>query len=132
MDISSAADILGIIGFFVTLLTFIAALNVRSKIVHLKEREEFRSNFKQIEGKLNGYILSVKDNKLDSSPFYMDIDIYMTHLPTRYTFFGIMIKIKCKYISYILNHKNNDSNFDLSLAKQLTDLLNLISKEEHT
>lgn len=129
MDISAFADWLGIFGFFLTLLTFIAALNVRSKIVHLKERQNLKSEYLVVSGKLLGYVYSLEQNNLDSDTFFRGIDIFLTDILSRYTFLRFPVKLRCRYISRLLSKNDKSSISTLELAKQLTSLNNAILKE---
>ena len=123
------SEALNVIGFIITLLTFAAALNVRSQIVHSHEKQSFHTNHEHIIGKLEGFIVSLTENSLGTPNFFHQIDIYLADLSSKYTFLGIFIKIQCKYISYKLQNPVNNENFRTGLAKNLTKLKNLISKE---
>lgn len=129
MNLSTTADITGIISFVITIATFFTALNVRSKIIHYKEREHFKKEIKLIEGKLSGYRLSIVENHLSNSTFYLDIDTYMTDLITRYSFLNIPVKLRCKYISYLVFKKRSHQNFERKLVRQFTYLINALLKE---
>lgn len=129
MSISSIANWFGILGFFLTLATFLAAINVRSQIVHLKERQNFKDQIINISAKLSGYVLSLEKNNLSDEIFFYRIDLYMTDLTSKFTFLRISVKLRCKYISYIISHRNAYIGFNSKLAKQLTQLNNAILKE---
>lgn len=129
MNIGRISDCLSILGFFLTLATFVAAINVRSQIVHLKERQNFKNEIKNISGILSGYVLSLEKNNLSEEIFFHRIDIYMTDLISKFTFFRISVKLRCKYISYLISRRNSYTGFNAKLAKQLTQLNNAILKE---
>lgn len=129
MDISETADILGIFSFGLTFFTLLAALNVRSQIIHSHEKQMFKADCKQINGKIDGYIRSLLTDKLTSPNFYQQIDVYMSDLLSKYSFLSIQIKIKCKAISKKIHRHSNEQDFRTTLAKLLTELKNLLSKE---
>ncbi|MDR2023994.1 MAG: hypothetical protein LBQ71_12325 [Hungatella sp.] len=122
-------EILSILGFVITLFTFIATLNVRSQVVHLHEKRNFQANHANITGKLEGFIISLVDDNLNTESFFNQIDLYMVDLLSKYTFFNIFIKFKCKLISHKTRQVQSGQEIDNSLARQLTELKNLISKE---
>ena len=129
MNLSYLSNILSIISFVLTLLTFLATLNVRSQIIHYNEKQTFKANLEYIIGKLDGFRKSLLEDKLDSRDFYQRIDIYITDLTSQYTFFNLFIKIRCKYISHILQSPQNNSSYPIRLAKNLIRLKNKLSKE---
>lgn len=122
-------EILSVVGFAFTLFTLLATLNVRSQIIHSHERQNFQANYNQIIGKLNGFIASLVENGLNTPSFYQQIDIYMTDLTSQYTFFNILIKLKCKHISHILISPADSVGFRTDLTKKITSLRNSLSKE---
>lgn len=129
MRLNYLNDIIGIIGFILTFLTFIATLNVRSQIIHFNERRNFQANCNHIVGKLDGFTKSLLEDNLNNDRFYQQIDIYITDLTSKYTFLNLFIKIKCKYIGHILQYPQSNNNYQVRLAKNLTQLKNQISKE---
>lgn len=129
MNISLLADILGIVSFFLTILTLVTTLNVRTQIIHSHERKTFNASYKQIIGKLEGFEKSLLEDKLDSKDFYQRIDLYITDLTSQFTFFNLYVKIMCKYISHILQSPQNDSHYQVKLAKNLIKLRNQLFKE---
>lgn len=119
-----------IISFLITFVTFFISLNIRSKIIHIKERERFKKEFINITARLNGYLLSLKENNLLKDNFLLEIDIYMVDLTSRFTFLRFTTKMRCRYISYIINHKAKSKDFKKKLIKHLTKLTNILSKED--
>lgn len=122
-------EILSIIGFVITLLTFAATLNVRSQVIHLHEKRNFQKNHANVTGKLDGFIISLVEDNLNTESFFQQIDLFMVDLLSKYTFFNIPIKIKCKFISHKTRQMGDRHGLNTSLARQLTELKNLISKE---
>lgn len=129
MNLSYWADVIGLISFVLTILTLIATLNVRSQVLHSHERRNFKANSKHVVGKLSGYIKSLQEDQLITDSFCQDINLYMTDLLTSYTFFSFSIKLNCKQISYCIKHTTDRNELRNSLAKHLTKLKNLVSKE---
>lgn len=122
-------DFLNVIGFVITILTFFTTLNVRSQVIHSHERRRFQANYDTIYGKLGGFINSLTKNNLHSDEFYSLIDVYMTELPSQYTFLNFIIKFKCEQISRKVKSPSDNITYRTTLAKQLTKLKNSISKE---
>ena len=129
MNIGTLSDILGIIGFFLTVLTLMATLNVRSQIIHSHERKTFKASYKQIIGQLDGFIKSLSVDYINTIAFYERIDMYITDLSSKYTFLNYKIQLKFKIINHEINHRSNDVNFNTDLAKYLVQLRNLLEKE---
>lgn len=129
ITLNTLANILGILSFFLTLLTLVATLNVRSQIIHSEEKKNFKSNRKNIVGKLNGFLNSLLTDNLNSNEFYQSIDLYMVDLLSKYTFLHFTIRLKCKSISHCIQNNMGHNDFKSILAKQLTQLINLIAKE---
>ena len=129
MTLNHLNDAINIIGFILTLLTFLATLNVRSQIIHLNEKRTFQANLNHILGKLDGFTKSLLEDNLNSRQFYQQIDLYMTDLISKYTFLNFFIKIKCKYINHILQSPKDNNSYQIKLAKNLTKLKNQLSKE---
>ena len=92
MNIGTLSDILGIIGFFLTVLTLMATLNVRSQIIHSHERKTFKASYKQIIGQLDGFIKSLSVDYINTIAFYERIDMYITDLSSKYTFLNYKIQ----------------------------------------
>lgn len=129
MNIGTLSDILGILGFFLTILTLMATLNVRSQIIHSHERKSFKASYKQIIGQLDGFVKSLSDDYINTIAFYERIDMYIIDLNSKYTFFNYKVRSKCKHINYEISHRGNDINFNNDLAKYLIQLKNLLEKE---
>lgn len=129
--LSVISDFCGILSLILTFFTLVATMSVKSQVLHSYERHNFKANYKQIVGKLEGYILSLSDDQLNSVSFYQQIDLYMTDLFSKYTFLKKAIKRKSKAISKYICESGETELSQIYLAKQLTELKNLISKEAH-
>ena len=129
MNLGILSDILGIIGFFLTVLTLVATLNVRSQVIHSHERKTFKASYKQIIAQLDGFIKSLSVDYITTIVFYEQIDMYITDLSSKYTFLNYKIQLKFKMITHKISHKSKDANFNTDLAKYLVQLRNLLEKE---
>ncbi len=129
MNLAYISDILGIIGFVLTVITLVTTLNVRSQVIHSHEKQHFKASLEQIHGKLDGFIRSLSVDNLDTNSFYQQIDIFMVDLLSRYTFLNFRIKLKCKSVSQDARSIKDKQAMNMKLTKHLTELKNMISKE---
>ena len=125
MDLAYVSDILGIIGFLLTVITLLTTLNVRSQVIHSHEKQHFKASFEQTYGKIDGFIRSLSMDNLDTKSFYQQIDLFMVDLLSSYTFLNYRIKLKCKSVSQDTKSLKDKQ----ALIKHLTELKNMISKE---
>lgn len=129
LNLAYVSDILGIIGFLLTVITLLTTLNVRSQVIHSHERQHFKANSEQIYGNIDGFIRSLSMDNLDTKRFYQQIDVFMVDLLSRYTFLNFRIKLKCKSVSQDTKSSKDKQAMNMKLTKHLTELKNMISKE---
>lgn len=123
---------IGIIGFFLTIVTLLTARNVKQRIIHNAEYEQFRKNIDDITGKLEGFINSIAVNKIyeKDKHFKYAISQFLTDIKTTYTFLS-------KKNLHIIQHLQNDLQIqDLSfndwnnIVDKLISLKNALKKED--
>ncbi|MFG6363956.1 hypothetical protein [Schaedlerella sp.] len=119
-----------ILGFIITIGTFIMACRVNKKILRLRESENFHINRQEIIDKLEGYIRSITADHLHESDsgktLRPDILMHLTDIKTKYTHLSPKTK---EYITDAETRLNRPSIDWLKVARILISLRNSIDKE---
>lgn len=119
-----------ILGFIITIGTFIMACHVNKKILQLHESEKFHINRQEIIDKLDGYIRSIMSDHLYESDsgktLHPDILMHLTDIKTKYTHLSQKTK---EYITDAETRLNRPSIDWLKVAEILISLRNSIDKE---
>ena len=128
--LSRFADIIGIVSFVITLLTFLIARRVSKKVVHLKEIDDFHSQRQMIIDRLNGFISSITEDHLhksdSSGTLALNIRLTLTDVETRYTHLSKRVRKNIKQLRSLLENPNSDWH---KVGELLVTLKNNIAKE---
>ena len=122
--------IISIFGFFITILTFVAAHRVNKKIRSLNELEDFHVNKSEILNQLEGFVRSINSDQLQESDtectLYNGITQSLTDIESRYT--NLSWKTQ-RALTSLQKYLKRD-NFKWSeIALKLITLKNNIDKE---
>lgn len=122
--------IISIFGFFITILTFIAASRVNKKIKSLNELKDFHVHKTEILNQLEGFVRSINSDQLQESDtectLYNGITQSLTDIESRYT--NLSWKTQ-KALTSLQKYLKRD-NFKWSeIALKLITLKNNIDKE---
>lgn len=133
--LSTFADILGIIGFFLTVATFFVAISVNKKVKLKFERNDFAHNKDLIVNELQGYYNSIMEDELYSENFLNKLGAFLRIIPLKYTFLGFNTQHRIRKCLHILYHYCiSESKKDLKEHKNelcgiLAEILVLLRKE---
>lgn len=122
--------IISIFGFFITILTFIAASRVNKKIKSLNELKDFHVHKSEILNQLEGFVRSINSDQLQESDtectLYNGITQSLTDIESRYT--NLSWKTQ-RALTSLQKYLKRD-NFKWSeIALKLITLKNNIDKE---
>ena len=128
------AFIVGIAGFVLTLLTFLAANRLKKRIINNAEYNNFKDSFSTISDRLSSFVNSITEDQIytkdQGRTFKPTVSQYLTDLNGQYTFFPSKVKRTIKEIQQLLNNPNLTEDDWNKVASQLTNLKNLLSKED--
>lgn len=93
-EVTIVANICTIVGFIITVLTFLVASNVRKQIIYKDDKEKYRQNKTEVISIISAHINSIKDNNLVSNSFINTIYLDVIDISTSYLFFRRKTK-KC-------------------------------------
>ena len=122
--------IISIFGFFITILTFVAASRVNKKIKSLNELKDFHVHKTEILNQLEGFVRSINSDQLQESDtectLYNGITQSLTDIESRYT--NLSWKTQ-RALTSLQKYLKRD-NFKWSeIALKLITLKNNIDKE---
>lgn len=130
IEFQYASFVISIIGFFITLGTFYKACSVNKKILQLYESEKFHIMRQEILDRIEGYILSIKQDHLYNSDsketLAPNILLHLKDLETKYTHLSRKTK---KNIANTKKYLNCPPINWQSVAESLIALKNSIEKE---
>lgn len=122
--------IISIFGFFITILTFVAAHRVNKKIKSLNELKDFHVHKAEILNQLEGFVRSINSDQLQESDtestLYNGITQSLTDIESRYTNLSWKTRKALSSLQKYLKH--NDLQWN-EIALKLITLKNNIDKE---
>ena len=122
--------IISIFGFFITILTFIAASRVNKKIKSLNELKDFHVHKTEILNQLEGFVRSINSDQLQESDtectLYNGITQSLTDIESRYTNLSWKTRKALTSLQKYLKRYNFKWN---EIALKLITLKNSIDKE---
>lgn len=119
--------ILGIIGFFITIITLINTIRLNKAIIETKERVKLKTELQNVVNKIDGFVNSLNE-KQDDEVLYESIDSFITEISASYTFLSegrANTIIQTLYSFY----NNKDNREPHQYVKQLINLRVSILKE---
>lgn len=135
--VADTANILGIIGFIVSLFTYINTLLLRGKIVSANEKHVFFAKRDKLIREIEGFIKSIVKNDIYTVGLLGDIYLFMARFLKSFTFVNRRLRKEVEFVkNNIENYKNNilieserifaDKN---ELIDKLTSISALLGKE---
>lgn len=87
--VSCIESIVSFIGSVLSIATFFLALRFRSKVMHLREAEDFHTNRDDVVAQLEGFQSSIKKDGLNDENFRREAHSFVLELKSRYPNLGI-------------------------------------------
>lgn len=128
--------ILSIIGFVISVATFIVALKFRDKIINYNEKNKFKNQQKNIVKKFHENYVSMHTDKIYQEFILENIILDITEFTAKYTFISTVLKKQLSATYDLISKvclsevKSNEINNRLKLCEYLTVLISLIEKED--
>lgn len=127
---------MGVIGFFITLITLKTAYSVKKQLVHVAELSEFRNNIENLIQEIEGYIASINDDQLYTTDNAQTLNKALTQLLTdiqsRFSFLSKRTNRLIKGAFDLLKNPNMLPSDWSVLALQLIKIKNQLRKEHNS
>lgn len=133
-EITALASATGIIGFILTLLTFILALSVKSKLLKKVSTNDLHTNLTSIIDYFEGTYRSISEDNIYSITIINELDLRISKLLSEYTFISWQLKFVLKSTVTLLEtcRKDiavNDKSNQIPLCKKISKIISLLRKE---
>ena len=134
--ISRVADVLGLIGFFISLATLILAMHIRKKVLHHSEKLKFQKDKKTMASKLEGLLKVLRDDGQYENDILQELSLDVNKYLVEFSFASRPLKSSMKALStlaktMLLSEANRvDRGSQLALCEQINKLVALVNKED--
>lgn len=133
--VSYAADVLGIISFFISIFTYITTLNIKKKMVAHVEKTDYLNDIDNQVKNLNSYYHTIVDDDVYNSTLLSKIDADLDDLQVLYSL--ILPKDLLSCIKKLRKNIENDYHGNLNstkakrtCARQLHTIASKLAKEK--
>lgn len=121
--------VIGIIGFILTILTFLNTCKFKKQLIHNSEISDFRKNIDNILQRLESFVSSITDDQLHDKTFNSSLVLFLADLQSRYTFLSTSSKKIMVSLQKRLMRTDISTDEWIAIAKSLVNLNNSLKKE---
>lgn len=122
---------ISLLGFLLTIATFVTSLNVKKQLLKKSEKDLFRVEKDDMISKIDGFISSINEDQIfvNDKKFHQSILQSLTNIETRFSFLSKSSRKKIEALQNTLRSPSLRDKDWMDIANDLIALKNFLDKE---